>query len=264
MDGETADEKCARERKEEIKRIKEAEEDALARALGLPVAVRDNGQGTGANGISVGEVNKVIKETEEGDDEINEVGKGGGFGDYVGKVEVDVNTKMQAEQQEGGLVGRSKWMPRKHGDVQADERKLARRKYRSRSRSRERTRRHRHRSRSRDRQRRRSRSREDRRHRYSHHDDSFRRGRSRSPAAGSRKVRNRSQSRSVDHYEPRRQARDHRRDSDRQPSEGELDDRNRRRDSRFESRSSRSPGDSRGNRDWDGKRRLPQRNLDGW
>ena len=35
--GETAEEKKARERKEEIRRIKEAEEDALARALGRPV-----------------------------------------------------------------------------------------------------------------------------------------------------------------------------------------------------------------------------------
>ncbi|PSS10519.1 hypothetical protein M430DRAFT_75719, partial [Amorphotheca resinae ATCC 22711] len=38
--GETAEEKRERERKEEIKRIKEAEEDALARALGLPVPDR--------------------------------------------------------------------------------------------------------------------------------------------------------------------------------------------------------------------------------
>src|SRR5277367_4807464 len=42
---ETAEEKRARERKEEIRRIKEAEEDALAKALGLPVVDR------GTNGI---------------------------------------------------------------------------------------------------------------------------------------------------------------------------------------------------------------------
>ena len=44
---ETAEEKKARERREEIKRIKEAEEDALARALGLPIADRSSGTGDG-------------------------------------------------------------------------------------------------------------------------------------------------------------------------------------------------------------------------
>src|SRR5271168_3005721 len=39
-EGETAEERRARERREEIGRIKEAEEDALARALGLPVPER--------------------------------------------------------------------------------------------------------------------------------------------------------------------------------------------------------------------------------
>ncbi|KAI1458417.1 kinase phosphorylation protein-domain-containing protein [Annulohypoxylon moriforme] len=47
---ETEQEKAERERKEELKRIKEAEEDALARALGLPVAPR---KATGANAVDV-------------------------------------------------------------------------------------------------------------------------------------------------------------------------------------------------------------------
>ncbi|KAI0540171.1 kinase phosphorylation protein-domain-containing protein [Xylaria digitata] len=47
---ETAEEKAARERREELKKIKEAEEDALARALGLPVAPRNV---TGANAVDV-------------------------------------------------------------------------------------------------------------------------------------------------------------------------------------------------------------------
>ncbi|KAI1297477.1 hypothetical protein F5Y03DRAFT_369329 [Xylaria venustula] len=47
---ETPEEKAARERKEELKKIKEAEEDALARALGLPVAPRN---ATGANAVDV-------------------------------------------------------------------------------------------------------------------------------------------------------------------------------------------------------------------
>ncbi|RMZ78449.1 hypothetical protein DV737_g3867, partial [Chaetothyriales sp. CBS 132003] len=54
---------AARERAEEIKRIKEAEEDALARALGLPVAPRTN-----ANTQPLGdrrEVDKILKESAE-------------------------------------------------------------------------------------------------------------------------------------------------------------------------------------------------------
>ena len=54
LDG-TAEERKIRERKEEIRRIKEAEEDALAHALGLPVAGRTQ---TGANAVSVGEMKR--------------------------------------------------------------------------------------------------------------------------------------------------------------------------------------------------------------
>src|SRR3954465_8359561 len=48
-DGETVEEKKVRERKEEMRRIKEAEEDALAKALGLPVKDR-----TGSGGVVSG------------------------------------------------------------------------------------------------------------------------------------------------------------------------------------------------------------------
>ncbi|OAQ95977.1 hypothetical protein LLEC1_02856 [Akanthomyces lecanii] len=48
---ETEEEREARERKEELRKVKEAEEDAIARALGLPVKQRDT---TGANSIEVG------------------------------------------------------------------------------------------------------------------------------------------------------------------------------------------------------------------
>ncbi|PQE13838.1 hypothetical protein CJF30_00006653 [Rutstroemia sp. NJR-2017a BBW] len=101
-DQETAEEKRARERKEEIRRIKEAEEDALARALGLPVAQRGNG--TGANNVEVGELKRVIKETEEGDDDIEEMGKGTGFSDFVGKTEGAELLELNAEEQKGGLM----------------------------------------------------------------------------------------------------------------------------------------------------------------
>ncbi|CZS92912.1 uncharacterized protein RAG0_03420 [Rhynchosporium agropyri] len=83
--GETVEEKRARERREEIKRIKEAEEDALARALGLPVADRNV---TGSNAISVGEVNRAVKEAGVGEeDEVEDLGKGKGFGGFVGKAD---------------------------------------------------------------------------------------------------------------------------------------------------------------------------------
>ncbi|KOS19412.1 Multiple myeloma tumor-associated protein 2 -like protein [Escovopsis weberi] len=46
---ETDDERQARERREELRKIKEAEEDAIARALGLPVkrAAGERGEGGG-------------------------------------------------------------------------------------------------------------------------------------------------------------------------------------------------------------------------
>ncbi|KAK1253197.1 hypothetical protein MKX07_001274 [Trichoderma sp. CBMAI-0711] len=47
---ETDEERKAREHKEELRRIKEAEEDAMARALGLPPPVRNS---SGANAVEV-------------------------------------------------------------------------------------------------------------------------------------------------------------------------------------------------------------------
>ncbi|CZT05516.1 uncharacterized protein RCO7_08453 [Rhynchosporium graminicola] len=104
--GETVEEKRARERREEIKRIKEAEEDALARALGLPVADRNV---TGSNAISVGEVNRAVKEAGVGEeDEVEDLGKGKGFGGFVGKA--DGGDRMEGDMRfpdDGGLVKRS-------------------------------------------------------------------------------------------------------------------------------------------------------------
>ncbi len=149
---ETAEEKRARERKEEIRRIKEAEEDALARALGLPVVDRGtNGMGTGANGIDVGEVKRVIKETGAGDDEIEEVGRARGFGDFVGKMNTEGperSSVLDFNAQKGGLMGADSMPRRANRPAKADDR--------SRSRSRSRDRRHRRhtshdRSRERDR-----------------------------------------------------------------------------------------------------------------
>ncbi|KAI1001903.1 hypothetical protein K3495_g6300, partial [Podosphaera aphanis] len=57
--GETEEERRIRERKEEIRKIKDAEEDALARALGLPVKDRNL---TGSNSVTLGEVKRAVKD----------------------------------------------------------------------------------------------------------------------------------------------------------------------------------------------------------
>ncbi|CAF9906617.1 MAG: hypothetical protein ALECFALPRED_002463 [Alectoria fallacina] len=68
---------AAEARKEEIRRIKEAEESALSEALGYGPTIRSN-----ANETPIGqkEVEKAIKETAEGDEE---EAKGVGFGAFV-------------------------------------------------------------------------------------------------------------------------------------------------------------------------------------
>jgi hypothetical protein len=178
-DGETAEEKKARERKEEIRRIKEAEEDALARALGLPVPERNV---SGSNAITVGEVNRVVKEAGVGEDDgLEDIGKGKGFGDFVGKVVAGEGMEGVKEPERGGLVrtGRDR-------DVKNAEN-------RTRSRSRERRhRRHRDRSRSRERHRNRSRSGDRHRRRHRDGDREERRPRSRSGERRDRRYRSRS------------------------------------------------------------------------
>ncbi|KAI1420134.1 kinase phosphorylation protein-domain-containing protein [Xylaria sp. FL1777] len=121
---ETAEEKAARERKEELKRIKEAEEDALARALGLPVAPRNV---TGANAVDVGG-SRITPQNDP------------------------------APEAEGSKAGENRLRASKHhGD--SDRRHRRRHRSRSRSRIRDRSRdaerrRHRHRDHERDRDRR--------------------------------------------------------------------------------------------------------------
>ncbi len=180
---ETTEERKARERKEEIMKIKEAEEDALARALGLPVKDRTggaDGEGSGANAISVGEVNRLVKEEagliREGED----LGKG--FGEFVGKVKGGEALKDRdlGGEVKGGLVkreGRSRSPDREH------DRERRHRKHRARSRDRGERERKRYRSRSgeRHRERRRWDDRDERRARSRSVDDTKRRHRSKSP-----------------------------------------------------------------------------------
>ena len=190
VDGETAEEKKARERKEEIRRIKEAEEDALARALGLPVAERNQ---TGANAVSVGEMKRVMKEVGEGDQTFEEIGRGKGFGDFVGQVEDGKQpVKEDVEPEKGGLLTKG-----------GEKKREGRRRDDSRERG---DRRHRHRSTSRERH----------RHRRRHGE---RRDRSHSPDRRERRHRSRSGERYRSRREDREPRRDRntRRDADRRP-----------------------------------------------
>jgi hypothetical protein len=178
-DGETAEQKEVREMKEEKRRIKEAEADEIAKALGLPVPDRNV---SGSNAITVGEVNRVVKEAGVGEgDDVEDIGKGKGFGDFVGKVAAGDNLEDIKDPERGGLARNGRDRDEKKGED------------RTRSRSRERRhRRHRDRSRSGERRRHRSRSGDRHRHRRRHEDHKERRPRSRSGERRERRYRSRS------------------------------------------------------------------------
>lgn len=189
--GEDADTKAARERKEEIRRIKEAEEDALARALGLPVAPRNN-----PNMEELGtqrEIGKVLKEA-AGDDELTGT-RGVGYGRAANPREGDATTELlegTGGEQDKELQYALKEYKRRHSD----------RKHRSRSRERHR----------RDERRRRD-GNEDQRHNSRRH-GRHRHRRSRSVSSErhrTRERRRRTRSRSPGHS---RQDRDHKRRED--------------------------------------------------
>ncbi|KAJ0159944.1 Multiple myeloma tumor-associated protein 2 -like protein, partial [Colletotrichum tanaceti] len=111
-EGETEQERAERERKEELRKVKEAEEDALARALGLPVPQRDT---SGANAVEVSGIR--------------------GIGAAVASAAGD-NPVEEEKQQKGGLVVSEK-RERRDRD---EERERRRRRSRSRSPRRERRR----------------------------------------------------------------------------------------------------------------------------
>lgn len=144
-------------KREEMRKVKEAEEDAMARALGLPVKERGianaNEEPLGVGKVGMGEVNQALREV-LGDGEGREDG-----GDVVGK-EVAKGARRRDRS-------RSRERRRSHHDDDDERGHKRRRRSRSRSRDRERERRHRHRhhdrSRSRERRSYRSRSRDRRR-----------------------------------------------------------------------------------------------------
>lgn len=143
---------AAEQRKEEIRKIKEAEESALSEALGYGPTIRNN-----ANETPIGqkEVEKAIKETAEGDDD--DAAKGVGFGGFdrgvVGKEESEVLGGVGLD-----AVGKSLPEKRREGDRFKEKRK------RSRSRDSSRERRHRRHTHGEERPHRRHRSRDRSRH----------------------------------------------------------------------------------------------------
>ncbi len=202
---ESAEDKAARQRAEEIKRVKEAEEDALSRALGLPVPDRSN-----PNNEALGarkELEKVVQETAGND---NQDGMGIGYDRHArGQIEGSSNQveriEGNAEQQDKELQYALKEYKRRHGE------KRPRRRSRSTSRDRgsKHDRRIRHRDSDRqnhhhdDHRHRRRRSRSNSRQRHS---TGASRRRSRSPDNPTRSRHRRSRS-------PRRRSLDRRQDS---------------------------------------------------
>jgi hypothetical protein len=164
-DGEDPASKAERERKEEIKRIKEAEQDALARALGFEVALRNpNMEALGDRK----EVDKILQEAAEEEDG-GEGAKGVGFGAYGGTI--GPKHEDSEERIEGTTPVRpsAEALDRSTKSRRRDHSRERRRRSRSRSKDRTRDpdrRRRRHEHRERD-GKRRSRSRERHRRHYS-------------------------------------------------------------------------------------------------
>ena len=163
---------AAEARKEEIRRIKEAEESALSEALGYGPTLRSN-----ANETPIGQkdVERAIKET-AGDDE-EDGAKGVGFGAFVGGAPVKEEMDVLGGE---GLDRPAVEVMRERGRAD-DGRKDKRRRSRSRDKSRER--RHRRHTHDEERSHKRRRSRDRSHHRMTNRSrerHSYRRERSRS------------------------------------------------------------------------------------
>lgn len=186
LNGETNEQKRARERKEEIRAIKEAEEDALAKALGLPVKDRTV---TSANAIAVpgDELRKAVKDSGEFEHEDADQRKA--FGDnFIGhRGGIEQPSEVMLGEGDPERADRTERRDREKSDRRRDRSRDGERR-RERSRDGERRRRHHHRHRSpddeghRERRRRRSRSpdRKERRHRSRSPDRRHKRERTRS------------------------------------------------------------------------------------
>lgn len=206
-DGGDSARKAEEERAEEIRRVKEAEQDALSRALGLPVAPKTKN----ANMTPLGgkHVEMAIKETADDDDGEEQGARGVGFGVFGGTPGMDKGTSGERIE----AVGVDPTAARK-------SHRSSRREKRGRSRSRDGDRR---RARSRDRHGEKDRLRRD----YERHHQE-RRPKSRSGDRERRRRRSRSRSRSRDRKREHGRERHHRRErTDRSHSPDDRRDRHR-------------------------------------
>lgn len=117
-DGEDSAQKAARERREELQRVKEAEAEALARALGLPVAPRSN-----ANMEPLGDRQPEDTMTRLSSLD-NDAGRGSGHGKAGGGNDSVLEEKIEgnAESQDKELQSALKEYRRRHRDDYADRR----------------------------------------------------------------------------------------------------------------------------------------------
>ena len=118
--------KAVRERKEEIRRVKEAEEDAMARALGLPVAPRNN-----PNLEALGAQRDVGNFLKEAAEEDTAASRGVGYGRLTG-VSAQDEGQSATERLEGTGTEQDKEL--QHA-LKEYKRRHSDRKHRSRSRS---------------------------------------------------------------------------------------------------------------------------------
>src|SRR5689334_1001733 len=138
--------KAARERKEEIQRVKQAEEDALARALGLPVTPRNNPNLEELGGQR--EVGRVLKEVADPSDPAPSRGVGYGRPAGIASSQMDTTSTERLEGTSHSNDSELQHALRKHKRRHGEQKSHDGRRRRSRSRSRSHDRDHRHKRRS--------------------------------------------------------------------------------------------------------------------
>ncbi|EER29970.1 hypothetical protein D8B26_007243 [Coccidioides posadasii str. Silveira] len=178
-----------KEKEAELQRIKEAEQEAMARALGLPVAPK-SATGANATAVSGRDVEKLIKEsTSDANETEAEIPKGIGFGGYNGLKHAGDDANADRLEAVGMSNDTKRKEPR---EKRSDDVEINRRRDRPRDRSRERGRFH---------------DRKERSHRYENGHDRHERRRYRPRSPTHARERRRSRSRDRD----RRRTEDYRR-----------------------------------------------------
>ncbi|QKX57095.1 uncharacterized protein TRUGW13939_04203 [Talaromyces rugulosus] len=106
-DSEEAADRAKRELEDERRRVKEAEQEAMARALGLPVAPKTSD--ANLTPLGGGDVRKAVQGVTETEDRDDEGGRGIGFGSYGGHVmdapEGEILAPVARETADQGATG---------------------------------------------------------------------------------------------------------------------------------------------------------------